>query len=168
MIGSLTDIQREMADVEKRRKHRQAQPAERVGHAPAAEAPGLTAAHAVAEAETTAGGDATAGRAAGAGKASCENLDATPGPGRFGEPGTIEPSDFRRRYLEAGHAAVSPQHGPPTADPLPPEGRGILRPLRFPSAPEVAGTGPGVAAIAQHVARAQSTAGVIPDPGGAA
>lgn len=39
--------------------------------------------------------------------------DAAPGPGSFPSPGHITPGQFRRPYLDAGHAAPSPQHGAP-------------------------------------------------------
>jgi hypothetical protein len=38
--------------------------------------------------------------------------DATPGPGSFPTPGHVTPQQFRRPYLDAGHAAESPQAGP--------------------------------------------------------
>jgi hypothetical protein len=40
-------------------------------------------------------------------------LDATPGPGSFPTPGHITPQQFQRPYIDAGHAAESPQASGP-------------------------------------------------------
>ena len=68
------------------------------------------------------------------------------------QPGKIEPEDFRRGPLDSGHAAVSPMHGPPNVNPLPPEDRGTLRPLVMPGQPAVSGSGPVVQGLAAHQA----------------
>ena len=39
--------------------------------------------------------------------------DATPGPGSFPTPSHVTPGQFRRPYIDAGHAAPSPQHAAP-------------------------------------------------------
>jgi hypothetical protein len=145
---------------EKRRKHGRRE--EREGHdMRGEEPPGLTGAHVA---------DEAALRADCAGPGHCEDapvpaeaahksipgLEADPGPGTFREPVTPpEPGAYDRPYLDAGHAAPSPQHQPPNAAPLPPQGRGILRPVELPGAPAVAGhAGPGMTSLAKHMAQA--------------
>jgi hypothetical protein len=107
-------------------------------------------------------------------------LDAEPGPGTFREPGTISPEDFRRGYEHPGHAAPSPQSGPPCDFPVPqgqpaaedftraylqpghaaasPAVRDSGMPQHAPSPlPQVHGTGPAAAGIAAHMARYSMT-----------
>lgn len=82
-------------------------------------------------------------------------LEAEPGPGTFPKPRTIRPEDFRRGYLEAGHAARSPMAAPPNTAPLPPAPRGVLTPVQLPGTPAVTGSaGPAMQGIAAHQARA--------------
>jgi hypothetical protein len=82
---------------------------------------------------------------------------AEPGPGTFREPASPPgPEAYDRAYLDAGHSAPSPMHQGPNVNPLPPEGRGILRPIELPGAPAVAGHGgPVTATLAAHQAQAQ-------------
>jgi hypothetical protein len=145
---TLKQAQDQMADLEKRRKHREP----------------LTAAHAADQA-------ALAAECAGEGR--CEDgpvpaeasskavtdcgAEPGPGPGTFTEPVTSPgPEAYERPYLHDGRSAPSPQHGPPNVSPLPPEGRGILRPIELPGAPAVAGhAGPAMTALAAHQAQAQ-------------
>ena len=142
---TLAGFQQDLATIEKKR--RKAEP--------------LTAAHAADEAEMDA-------ECAGAGR--CEDAPVPAGPASKAiadlgctDPGagTMSPHDmpdageFARPYLDAGHSAPSPQHQPPNPDPLPPQGRGILEPLRISADPVVAGSpGPMMATMAAHQARA--------------
>jgi hypothetical protein len=99
------------------------------------------------------------------------DIGATDGPGRFTEPedGMPEPDHFDRRYLSEGHAAASPQQGPPNVSPLPPEGRGILTPLPQSPVPAVAGhAGPITDTIKMHAARAAAEMPRMPIPRGSA
>jgi hypothetical protein len=115
MIGSITQVQQEMAAAEKRRKARK-------DHA------ALTPAHTADEAFVEAGCgpeghcDAAPMGAGDARKAAIRGLEAKRGPGTSMEPGKIGPEDFQRPYVEAGHAARSPLAAPPRVSPLPPEG----------------------------------------------
>lgn len=140
---TVTGVQQDMMTAEKRRRRRGRQDQDADGGAP-----GATAAHAAAEAELDA-----AERESAASKAT----GAEPGPGTFREPARPpEPQDYRRGYLDEGHAAPSPQAAPPNAAPLPPHGRGILTPAELPSAPLVAGhAGPMTTTLAAHQAKAQ-------------
>jgi hypothetical protein len=79
---------------------------------------------------------------------------ATPGPDEPLEPGKPEPQDYRRPYVEAGHAARSPMAEPPRTSPLPPMGRGILTPIELSGVPVVAGhEGAFTSAARVHQAR---------------
>lgn len=151
---------------EKRRKHgRREEREEREGHdMRGEEPPALAGARDAAQAEMNAGhAEAEAARKAIAG------LEADPGPGSFREPGAIEPQQFSRPYLDTGHSAASPQHGPPNLSPMPPEGRGILTPLELSAEPVVVGSaGPITASMAQHRARAAASMPSMPIPRGAA
>jgi hypothetical protein len=74
----------------------------------------LTPAHAVAEAEMAESGQPD-------GEAARKAIEAEPGPGRFTDP--VAPpaaGQFDRPYLGTGHAAPSPQSGPPDTAPAPP------------------------------------------------
>jgi hypothetical protein len=108
-----------MAELEKGRKRRER---ERLGQAEEA----ASAAHAAAEGfqrvmaterEGCSDGDAAmlAAEPDGdtEGDAATKARKATEGPAHPMMPGEIHPEDFGRGYLEAGHAAPSPQHGPP-------------------------------------------------------
>lgn len=141
-------------DLAAQKRHRDAKQREREA---------LTAAHAADEAALEAD-CAGAGRcedapvsAEGARK-SIPGIEAEPGPGSFREPGTIGPEDFGRGYLDAGHAAPSPQQGAPNVAPLPPAHPGVLMPIQMPAAPEIAGhNGPIVQAMAAHQGRAMQS-----------
>jgi hypothetical protein len=160
IVGSVTDMQREMGLaapdlIGKGRRGKDREPA-------------LTAAHEIAEAEFDGMDGEDEGRGREARKA-ISDIGAEPGPGRFTEPGSIEPQDFRRGPLDSGHAAVSPQQGPPNVPPLPPQGRGILEPLPQSATPVVAGhAGPITDTIKAHQARATTAMHVAPIPRGSA
>ena len=76
-----------------------------------------------------------------------------------------EPEDFGRPYMADGHAAPSPQHGAPRANPVPaPYGRGFPVPIEMARSPAIAGnTGPLTQALAAHQARVTLSP---PIPGG--
>jgi hypothetical protein len=147
-VITVSGMQQQLADLEKRRKDRKDREA-------------LTPAHAAYEGFVEAGC---------AGEGHCDSrpltgedarkaiagLEAEPGPGTFREPGTIGPEDFQRPYVETGHASRSPTAAPPNVNPLPPEGRGILRPIELPGTPVVVGhPGPMAATLAAHQAKVQ-------------
>jgi hypothetical protein len=139
----------------------------KIEHEGREDAPALTAAHAESEGFMDA---AQAGHAQDARKA-IAGLEAEPGPGTSAEPGTIAPEDFRRPYVQEGHAARSPVAEAPRVPPeqMPPEGRGILTPIALSAVPSVASAGgPAAQGIAQHMARSGATAGRPPIPTGSA
>jgi hypothetical protein len=162
---NVTSVQREMA-AEKRKKDRK----DRERETGSGDSP-MTPAHEVAEAEMVEmgrdkGPDAEAARKA------ISDIGCTDGPGMFGEPHDMPPAgSYDRPFLDAGHSAPSPQHGPPNTSPMPPQGRGILTPLEQSPVPVVAGpglNGPIAATMAAHQARASATMPRMPIPGGAA
>jgi hypothetical protein len=57
------------------------------------------------------------------------------GPGEPLVPGHPLPSNYDRMPLEAGHAAQSPQHESPRADPIPLRIPGLLESVALPGAP---------------------------------
>jgi hypothetical protein len=172
VIGSVSEFQQQLAAqqaaIGRRRKDHTREP--------------MTPAHAA---------DEAAMEAACAGEGHCDSrpltgedarkaIEAQRGPGTFREPGPISPEDFRRDYLDAGHAAPSPLHQPPRDFPVP-EGqpaaedftRGYLQPGHAAASPAardsgmpqhqlsgslaVHGTGPAAAGIAAHMARYSMT-----------
>jgi hypothetical protein len=62
---------------------------------------------------------------------------ATEGPRDFAEPGMVVPGQFGRDYLAAGHAAGSPQTGPPRQSPVVHAPQGIVQAITLPDAPVV-------------------------------
>jgi hypothetical protein len=156
-VITLSGMQQQMADLEKRRRHREPMTAAHAADEAAMEAECAGEGHCD-DRPLAAGEDAR--------KAAIPGLEAERGPGTSLEPGSIVPEDFQRPYVETGHASRSPLAGPPNVNPLPPEGRGILRPVELPGAPVVAGhPGPVMATLRQHQAKAQMRP-VIP-PGSA-
>ena len=144
---TISGMQQQMADLEKRRKHRAREP--------------ITPAHAADEAalEAQCGPDGHCDSKPVTGedarKAAIPGIEAEPGPGTSTQPGQIKPEDFRRPYVEAGHAARSPLAQPPRESPLPPAERGVVTPVQLPGMPVLAGhNGPIVQAMAAHQARA--------------
>jgi hypothetical protein len=105
---SVTEVQREMALAEKRRKGRDL----RAGQAAGEEA-------------------AAAERA---GKA-FRDRGITEGPAHLAQSGHSEPQDYERPYLEAGHAAESPMAEPPRQSPITHAPPGILQPIALPAGP---------------------------------
>lgn len=163
MIGSVTQVQQEMAAIEKRRRARER-----------AEEP-LTEAHAADEAAME-GEQAERERQARmadtgeAGKAFTAEIGAVDGPAAA-MPGGPMPgaAAFDRGYLDSGRAAASPQQGPPNTSPSPPALPGVLTPVQMPGLLEVAGhDGPIVAAMGRHLARSATTMPVMPIPLGSA
>jgi hypothetical protein len=140
MIGSITQVQQQMAAIEKRRK-KDRHPG-----------PALTAAHEADRAclEAECDGQGHCDGKPMAGKAAIPGLEAQPGPGSFTEPGQVSPEDFQRGPLQEGHAATSPLHGPPNTSPVPPQVRDMLTPLGA----RVTGGGPIAGGIRDHQARA--------------
>lgn len=59
---------------------------------------------------------------------------AAEGPSRPLQPGTLAPQDCDRGYIDAGHAAESPQSGPPAASPMPAGQPGVPAPVALPHA----------------------------------
>jgi hypothetical protein len=162
MFG-ITEVQQEMAAEKRRRDKKDRETGS--GDSP------MTSAHEAAEAEMAemnrdSGPDAEAAQKA------ISDIGCTDGPGVFGEPRDTPPAgSYNRPYLGGGHSAPSPQHQGPNANPLPPEGRGILSPLPQSAEAVVAGpgiNGPIVATMKQHQARAMAANPMIPVPGGAA
>ncbi len=163
-------MQQQLADLEKRRKRdgRSREP--------------MTPAHAADEAAMDAqcAGEGHCDTRPVTGEDARKAIEAQRGPGTFREPGPISPEDFRRGYLDAGHAAPSPLHEPPRDFPVP-EGqpsaedftRGYLQPGRAAASPavrdsgmpqhapsalaQVHGTGPAAAGLAAHMARYSMT-----------
>jgi hypothetical protein len=158
MFG-ITEIQQEMA-AEKRKKDKKDREA--------SDREALSSAHAVAEAEM-AEMNRGGGPDAGAARKAISDIGCTDGPGVFGEPYDMPPAgSWDRPYLGAGHSAPSPMHQGPNANPLPPEGRGILSPLPQSAEAVVAGpgiNGPVMQGMAAHQARAASTMPRMPVPG---
>jgi len=99
MIGLIT--QEAIDAVEKARKRRER---ECLGQ----ESEAVSAAHAAAEGFQ----DVMAAEPEAAPK-SFDGLGPIEGPPHPVQPGDADPGDYRRGYIEAGHAAPSPQHGPP-------------------------------------------------------
>jgi hypothetical protein len=161
MFG-ITEVQAEM-NAEKRKKDKK----DRERETGSGDSP-MTSAHEVAEAEMAEmnrgdGPDAEAARKA------ISDIGCTDGPGVFGEPHDMPPAGaYDRPYLGGGHSAASPMHQGPNANPLPPEGRGILTPLPQSAEAVVAGpgiNGPVMQGMAAHQARAASTMPRMPVPG---
>jgi hypothetical protein len=123
----------------------------------------LTPAHAAAEAEADAMVEDRQAEAAR--KAVIPGLEADPGPGTFTDP-VMPPAagQFVRPYLDAGHCAPSPQHQAPNPAPVPPGQPGVVTPLQVQvqAVPTVTGTGPVVAGLAAHQARAAKSMPPMP------
>ena len=163
MIGSVTGLQQDMAEIGKRRRKRRDQAAE----VPAA----LTDSHEIA----AAGEDAAEDMPDGDGKA----VHTGPDPAMPAQAGEIAARDYRRGPLTDGHAAQSPMSGPPCGYPVPegqsgPDapgrpyigaGHAAASPANTGMPPRVVpaglavthGAGPMAAAIAQH----QGAAGLV-------
>jgi hypothetical protein len=112
----------------------------------------LTPAHAAAEAQM----EAADGESALPANKAFSDRGATLGPGTAPEPSApAGPANYDRSYLEAGHAANSPQAAPPRTEVLHHGPPGIPVPLQVPGVTELAGHGgPVVQSIAAHQARA--------------
>ena len=107
MIGSITEVQVQMAGLEKRRKDRG-----RVGR-DLRDEPEVAAAD-----RDEADGQRAATETEHAGKAtSARGFEH--GPGEPVTPGRLEPDAVDRGYIDSGHAAESPQAGPARANPMP-------------------------------------------------
>jgi hypothetical protein len=107
MIGSVTQYQQQMADLEKRRKHR-----DRIGHDLRDDGQVRTGADDVADGSR----DAMAAEAA---EHTRKSTVAPEGPGTCMEPGELRPQSVDRGYLEQGHASESPQAEAPRLNPMP-------------------------------------------------
>src|SRR4029077_11569636 len=139
VIGSVTQVQQEALAAEKRRRKKDRP--ERTGNDPASEVPpAVTGAHDMAE------GRRDAMEAAEPARKAYRDVGAHQGPGHRMQPGTVAPEQFSRPYMDQGHAADSPQAGPPTANPMPPRPPGVLTPIVLPGTPMAARIPPHVAA----------------------
>lgn len=137
MIISVTQVQQEMAEIEKRRrrKHDQGQ-REHAEHA-----------------ERESGGAATLGthdvaegfRRGMEGEAADKAIAADPARPPM-PPEAVTPGRFRRPYDAAGHAAESPQADPPNVSPIPTLPAGVPVPIALPGAPLAGRVHPLVAA----------------------
>jgi len=126
---TITGMQQQMADIEKRRRKHREPPAEPcLTPAHEADAAALTAQCAPpghcdsksAEAAAKARAAMPHASGPGSGEPGPENArGAYPGPGDFGRPDGIDPGEFTRGYLGQGHSAPSPQSGPPCDFPVP-------------------------------------------------
>lgn len=162
MDFTITGLREDLAAIEKRRKGKARERDDALTAAHAAEEAGM-------EAMRGENGRSDGDAEAEAARKAISDIGCTDGPGMFGEPGMIEPGDFRRGPLDSGHAAISPQHAAPNVPPMPPQGRGILEPVPMPGLPEVVGhNGPILAGMMQHQARATATMPSMPIPRGAA
>ena len=138
MIGSVTEAQQQLAEIEKRRKR----PAARVARDQPAEGPAPSAAHEAAR----------AGLEAVRAESSAKNYAARgaelgPGPADIAEPvQSVEPAHLRRGYLRDGHAAPSPAYEPARENPMPGLPRGFPMEVRLPDAP-IAGLVPQDVAV---------------------
>lgn len=138
MIGSLTEARDQLAAIEKakRRKRRESDDRDQADEEPAV----VTGAHHMAEGYRDGmadEGDSQKGFA---------ERGAVEGPGHNDEPGHAEAGDFRRGYIDAGHAADSPQAEPPRRNPMHHGAPGVLQPIVLPDAPFAARIPAAVAA----------------------
>ena len=106
MIGSVTEVQAQMADLEKRRKKPERDRRDIVSADTEAVGMGYL------DAQQAAADDAE-------GTKSYHDRGAVQGPAQPVQPGHPEPADFGRPYVESGHAAESPQAQPPRQNPMP-------------------------------------------------
>jgi hypothetical protein len=174
---TVTQVQQDMAAIEKARRKRDREGRE-----------ALTPAHAAAEAEAESTRRESAAKgyggprasSPGSGKPGPQNArGAYPGPGDFARPGDILPQDFTRPYLDQGHGAPSPQSGPPCGFPVPEgqpspadysrgyieAGHAALSPANAaspaqnhpPAVPRVTGSGPVAAQLAAWQSRLSMT-----------
>ena len=170
LMFGITEIQQEMAAVEKRRKDKRDWKDRDAGGLREA----LSAAHEAEEAGMEAmrgeNGRSDGDAEAGAARKAVSDIGCTDPGARIMQPHDMADADvYNRPYLESGTASPGPGYAPPVQAPLPPAGRGILEPTPMPGLPELAGhNGPIVASMAQHQARAATTMPSMPIPRGAA